>query len=200
MKYDLAWLTTRFDGGESIEYMFFWGHTSKHGVTIGKFVFSQWYPSSFTVDGITYKTAEHWMMAEKAALFREWDIVNKIIVSDKPGEVKALGRQVRNFDEVLWNKWKYEIVRTGSIHKFHQNKELRNYLLNTGDKVIVEASPTDAVWGIGLSQDHKMVDNPHTWQGTNLLGFALMEARNFLRSIGEGDYISAELSSPWKNS
>ncbi|HEY9007703.1 MAG TPA: NADAR family protein [Ohtaekwangia sp.] len=197
MKYNLNWLTHKFDSGESIEYIFFWGHAAKHGESIGKFIFSQWYPSAFIVDGITYKTAEHWMMAQKASLFDEPDIFNKIIASDKPGEVKALGRAIRNFDELQWDKWKYDIVRTGSIHKFHQNKTLRDYLLATGDKVIVEASPSDFIWGIGLSQDEKMVENPYVWRGTNLLGFALMEARDFLRSMGEFGYISGFLP-PWK--
>lgn len=182
MEYDIQWLTDKFDCEEKLEFVFFWGHTSNRGESIGKFIFSQWYPSPFIVDGVTYATAEHWMMAQKANLFGAPDIFGKIVSSEKPGEVKALGRQIRNFDEVRWNDHKYEIVKSGSIHKFSQNKSLKDYLLNTGDKILVEASPSDTIWGIGLHQDEKQIENPHTWRGTNLLGFALMEARDFLRA------------------
>lgn len=182
MKYNVEWLADKFDRQEKLEFIFFWGHTSKHGEAVGKFIFSQWYPSPFIVDGVTYATAEHWMMVQKAKLFNNDDIVQKIVSSEKPGEVKALGRQIRNFDEAQWNAHKYEIVTNGSIHKFQQNKILKDYLLNTGDKILVEASPSDAIWGIGLHQDEKQIENPHTWRGTNLLGFALMEARDFLRA------------------
>ncbi len=180
MMYDIQWLTHKFDREEKLEFIFFWGHTNNRGESVGKFIFSQWYPSPFIVDGVTYATAEHWMMAQKASLFDDQNIFNKIISSRKPGEVKALGRQIINFDEGKWNEHKYEIVMKGSIHKFSQNKILKDYLLSTGDKIIVEASPSDAIWGIGLHQDQKQIENPHTWRGTNLLGFALMEARDFL--------------------
>ena len=181
MKYNLSWLTGKFDQGEKISYIFFWGHANKGKNDIGKFVFSQWYPSSFAVDDIVYKTAEHWMMAQKAILFGDAEICQKILQSDKPGEVKVLGRQIKAFDEPTWNENKFEIVKTGNIHKFSQNKKLKDFLIGTGDRVIVEASPTDTIWGIGLPQDAKMIDNPHTWRGENLHGFALMEARDFLR-------------------
>jgi len=180
MKYDIQWLANKFDRDEKLEFIFFWGHTSSRGESIGKFIFSQWYPSPFIVDGVTYATAEHWMMAQKANLFDAHDIFSKIISSQKPGEVKALGRQIKNFDEAKWNEHKYEIVKNGSIHKFSQNKTLKDYLLNTGDKILVEASPSDAIWGVGLHQDEKQIENPHSWRGPNLLGFALMEARDFL--------------------
>ncbi|MFD1003515.1 NADAR family protein [Ohtaekwangia kribbensis] len=186
MKYNVQWLADKFDREEKLEFIFFWGHTNNRGDSVGKFIFSQWYPSSFIVDGVTYATAEHWMMAQKAKLFNDDDIFQKIISSAKPGEVKTFGRQIRNFDEEKWNARKYEIVTNGSIHKFQQNKILKDYLLNTGDKVLVEASPSDAIWGIGLHQDERQIENPHTWRGTNLLGFALMEARDFIRNKDTG--------------
>jgi ribA/ribD-fused uncharacterized protein len=104
----------------------------------------------------------------------------KLSKPKNPGEVKELGRRIRNFDQTKWNDNKYEIVKAGNIHKFQQNKNLGEYLINTGSKVIVEASPTDTIWGIGLSSDSSMAQNPYTWRGENLLGFALMEARDFL--------------------
>ncbi|MBL0744624.1 NADAR family protein [Chryseolinea lacunae] len=181
MKYSVSGLVEGIDKGEVKKFLFFWGHTPKGGETVGKFVFSQWYPSPFAVEGVVYKTAEHWMMAQKAKLFGDDAIFQKIVNTDKPGEVKALGRKIVNFDDALWNESKYEIVCAGNVHKFGQDVELKNYLLGTGDHVIVEASPTDAIWGIGLSQDAAHVEDPATWPGQNLLGFALMEARDRLR-------------------
>jgi ribA/ribD-fused uncharacterized protein len=198
MSYDLKWLTDKFDKGETLKYIFFWGHSNKTDEDVGKFVFSQWYFSPFIVDDVEYKTAEHWMMAHKALLFGDAEIFEEIIKADKPGEVKELGRQIRGFDEVRWNDKKFHIVKTGNIHKFNQDKDLKDFLIATGDRVIVEASPTDTVWGIGLSQDSKMIDNPHTWRGENLLGFALMEARDFLINFGGFEYLGFEILPPWK--
>ncbi len=182
MTYNLEWLRTRFDQGVMLKFIFFWGHTSPREHEIDKACFSQWYPAPFIVGGINYKTSEHWMMAQKAQLFGATEIFNKILAAEKPGEVKELGRQIESFDEKIWNEKKYEIVKQGSIHKFEQNKKLGEYLLNTTDRVLVEASPVDTVWGIGLSQNSRNIENPNTWRGQNLLGFALMEARDALQS------------------
>lgn len=182
MTYNIDWIKNKYNSGETIKYIFFWGHTGYGKEEVGKFIFSQWYPSPFTVDHVLYKTSEHWMMAGKAKLFNDDETCSKIIHADKPGEVKALGRLIKNFDQSTWDEHKYEIVKNGSIHKFSQNPILKDYLLNTGDRVIVEASPVDPIWGIGLAQDSKNIENPHTWKGLNLLGFALMETRDFLLS------------------
>ncbi|MBL7704048.1 MAG: NADAR family protein [Taibaiella sp.] len=179
-KYSIEGLKALINGGFQAKYIFFWGHTVPAGEEVGKFVFSQWYPSAFTVNGILYKTAEHWMMAHKALLFGDRDAFEKIIACHKPAEVKALGRTVRNYEDDRWNEKKLEIVVQGNIHKFAQNKTLAAYLLGTGDRIIVEASPVDPVWGIGLAQDSPKALHPDTWKGENLLGFALMEARDFL--------------------
>ncbi|NBW35635.1 MAG: NADAR family protein [Cytophagia bacterium] len=181
MNYNIQWLKDKFDRGEIVKYIFFWGNTSKHNEEIGKFVFSQWYYSPFTVDSIEYKTTEHWMMAQKAKLFGDHEAFEKILMVSKPGEVKEIGRQIKGFDEIEWNERKFEIVKGGNIHKFRQNEKLKAYLISTGDRVLVEASPTDSIWGIGLAQDSKMIENPHTWRGLNLLGFALMETRDYLK-------------------
>ena len=96
-------------------------------------------------------------------------------------EAKALGRQVSNFDETTWNSKRFDIVVQGNIEKFTQNKDLEEFLLNTKESVLVEASPVDRIWGIGLAVDNEKVKNPKTWNGLNLLGFALMEAREIIR-------------------
>lgn len=198
MSYNIKWLTDKFDSGETIKFIFFWGHTNKHNEDVGKFVFSQWFYSPFVVDGIEYKTTEHWMMAHKAKLFGDNKAFEELIKADKPGEVKDIGRQIMGFDEIKWNDKKFEIVKAGNIHKFHQNKKLKDFLLGTADKVIVEASPTDTIWGIGLTKDSSMVDNPYSWRGSNLLGFALMETRDFLKQFGDFEYVNGEITPPWK--
>ena len=199
MTYNLQWLADKFDAGDAINYIFFWGHSNKSNEEIGKFIFSQWFHSPFKVDNVEYKTSEHWMMAHKAKLFGDSKAFDRIVATDKPGEVKEIGRQIKNFDEIKWNDEKFDIVKKGNIHKFNQNQKLRNYLLATGDHIIVEASPTDTIWGIGVAQDSKMADNPYTWRGLNLLGFALMEARDFLRQFGEFSYMKGTMEPPWKN-
>lgn len=179
--YNLHWLQELFSKGEKVDLLFFWGHTNNANESIGKFIFSQWYPSPFTVDNTLYKTAEHWMMAEKARLFNDHNVAQKIISTDTPKEAKALGRQVEGFDALAWEKNCFSIVVEGNKHKFIQNKGFKEYLLATGDKVIVEASPVDTIWGIGLTQESVQSKNPLNWRGQNLLGFALMMVRDILK-------------------
>jgi len=92
MNYHLNWLKNKFDKGEALKYIFVWGHSPKAQDEIGKFFFSQWHPSLFMVDGVEYKTAEHWMMARKASSFGDNEIFERILKATKPGEVKELGR------------------------------------------------------------------------------------------------------------
>jgi ribA/ribD-fused uncharacterized protein len=178
MHYDIEWLKERVTSGTVVDYLFFWGHTNKTNEPVGKFIFSQWYPSSFIVDGITYLTAEHWMMAGKAKLFQDEEAWQKIINAPTPIAAKELGRQVKGFEAAVWEQHCFNIVREGNQHKFTQNSSYKEYLLATGSKVLVEASPVDPVWGIGLPQDSPKAKDPHSWRGQNLLGFVLMEVRD----------------------
>jgi ribA/ribD-fused uncharacterized protein len=134
------------------------------------------------VDKVKFITAEHWMMAQKALLFDDQEIYDKIIIAKSPAEAKALGRQVRNFDETTWNNKRFEIVVRGSLEKFTQHKDLNEFLRNTKEKVLVEASPVDRIWGIGLTADSDKAENPKRWNGLNLLGFALMEVRDIIKN------------------
>ncbi|MBT2393026.1 NADAR family protein [Streptomyces sp. ISL-1] len=165
-----------------IKYLFFWGHTPRRDGTIGPSCLSQWWPSPFVVDGVRYATTEHWMMAGKARLFGDAEAERQALEAGSPGAAKRAGRLVRGFDEAIWERERSAIVRAGSVHKFGQNAELRDFLLATGDRVLVEASPLDRVWGIGLAADDERAQNPALWRGLNLLGFALMEAREELRA------------------
>lgn len=195
--YDINWLIEKFENGETLQYIFFWGHSNKSKEKVGKFCFSQWFESPFTVDNTTYHTAEHWMMAQKALLFNDKNSFDKIIRSQQPAEVKKIGRQVPGYDDKIWNERKFEIVKTGNIHKFNQHPQLVDYLLATENKVLVEASPVDTIWGIGLSQDSHHIENIYAWRGQNLLGFALMEARDFLNELGVFKPLENAMAAPW---
>ncbi|MYR46323.1 NADAR family protein [Streptomyces sp. SID5910] len=168
--------------GARIKYLCFWGHQPLPDGRIGPSCLSQWWPSPFTVDGVEYATAEHWMMAGKARLFEDAEAERRVLAAGHPAEAKKAGRLVRGFDEAVWERERFRIVVEGSVHKFAADPALRTFLLNTGDRVLVEASPLDRVWGIGLSPDAEATTNPEHWRGQNLLGFALMAARERLRA------------------
>lgn len=170
-------LRSRFNAGEALKYVFFWGHQSS-GKRITASCFSQWYHAPFVVDGRRYATAEHFMMAEKAALFADRETRALVLQAPDPGAAKALGREVRGFDEALWLERRFAIVTRANEAKFGQNAELGRFLGQTGSRVLVEASPVDTVWGIGLAQDDHNAGNPNLWHGLNLLGFALMQVRD----------------------
>lgn len=168
------------EAGHSPKYVFFWGHTPKVPGKIDQSCLSNWFPSEFTVEGALYRTMEHYMMAEKARLFGDKDTLPKILAADSPALAKKLGREVEGFDEVVWKLHRFDIVVAGTTAKFEQNAALRDLLVNTGTKVLVEASPRDQIWGIGLGKESERAQDPRTWRGLNLLGFALMETRSRL--------------------
>lgn len=172
-------LRQRHHAGEALKYVFFWGHQpGKAGVTSS--CFSQWYEAPFVIDGQRYATAEHFMMAEKAALFGDRSARSRVLEAATPGAAKAFGRAVSGFDEAVWAKHRFSIVVRANQAKFTQNPELGVFLKQTGSRILVEASPVDNIWGIGLAQDDARANNPSQWQGLNLLGFALMDIRNNL--------------------
>lgn len=180
--FDLEWLKGCCNRGEKPEYLFFWGHRpSPNGIT--KSCLSQWWKSDFSEDIEGYCCMEQYMMASKAKLFGDEEICKKIMNSSEPKTIKSLGRKIRGFDEEVWNKAKHSIVINGNYLKFSQNRQLREFLLSTGDKILVEASPYDGIWGIQMSADDERAKNPFEWQGSNLLGFALMEVREELKRV-----------------
>ncbi|CAL9442371.1 hypothetical protein SUDANB1_02264 [Streptomyces sp. enrichment culture] len=166
--------------GARVGYLHFWGHRPRPDGRIGASCLSQWWPAPFTVDGVAYATAEHWMMAAKARLFEDAAAERAALAAGHPAEAKKAGRLVRGFDEAVWARERFRIVVEGSVHKFGAHPGLLAYLLGTGDRVLVEASPVDRVWGIGLAADDEAAMDPERWRGPNLLGFALMEARERL--------------------
>ncbi|HWN70988.1 MAG TPA: NADAR family protein [Haliangium sp.] len=180
MKYDVDTLTARWAAGERPELVFFWGHQPRKDGEIGPSCLSQWYPARFSLDGQTYATAEHWMMAEKARLFEDHETRQRILAAATPAEAKDLGRAVRGFENEAWDRARHEIVFRGNLAKFTQNPEPWRFLLGTVGQVLVEASPVDRIWGIGLAQDDPRAADPTQWRGLNLLGFVLMAVRDAL--------------------
>lgn len=149
------------------QYHFFWGGP-----------FSQWYPSKFTIDEVEYNCAEQYMMAEKARLFADDDAETAIMASKDPRVQKALGRLVKNFVADEWNAVARDVVYDANWAKFVQNDDLLNYLLDTvSGMYIVEASPEDKIWGIGMGANHPDINDPTKWQGTNWLGEVIMKVR-----------------------
>ncbi|MDA0564504.1 NADAR family protein [Streptomonospora sp. S1-112] len=170
-------LRARVARGERHRFLFFWGHRPARDGSVGPGCLSQWWPAGFTVEGVAYPTAEHWMMAQKARLFGDDDALRRVLAAPHPGAAKAVGREVRGFDQDVWDAHAFDIVVRGSVHKFAQNPDLGAFLQATSGRVLVEASPVDRVWGIGLAADDDRAADPARWRGPNLLGFALMRAR-----------------------
>ena len=168
------------DKKERCKYVFFWGHKRSPDGSISKSCLSQWWQSTFEIGGVSYPSSEHYMMAEKARLFNDVETLGKILSAKSPAEAKKFGRLVKGFNEELWKEKRFEIVVDASFAKFSQSLELKSFLLATGNKVLVEASPPDRIWGIGMDQHNEHAENPRMWRGLNLLGFALMEARSRL--------------------
>jgi len=171
-------------------------------------VFSQWYNSGkifYGKDGIhdlsahinkndwntfvinkEFHLREQWMMYLKALVFakdnnREVNlkIATQIMQTINPFTIKALGRKVQGYDDVIWNKCKFEIVVNGNYLEFTQNKEMNVILKNTLNKEIAEASAKDNIWGIGYYENTAMTVSKDKW-GQNLLGKAIMEVRDYL--------------------
>ena len=166
--------------GQQPKYIFFWGHQPQKDGSIGKSCFSQWWPSAFELNGLQYASAEHYMMAEKARLFGDEASRLAILAAPTPAQAKKLGAQVGGFVEEVWRQHRFEIVVMGNQARFTQHKDLGDFLRQTGDRVLVEASPLDRIWGIGLAEDDPRCQHPEQWNGPNLLGFALMEVRSRL--------------------
>lgn len=148
-------------------------------------VFSQWYPARFVVDGVVYNCAEQYMMAKKAQLFQDHEALTAIMASRNPATQKAIGRKVKGFNRDCRDSVSRDVVLRGSLAKFSQNPGLLAHMLKTGDAILVEASPTDTIWGIGLDECDPDALDPSKWQGTNWLGEVLMETRRALQDAAK---------------
>ena len=153
----------------SDKFVFFWGG-----------FLSQWAPSPFTIGRLRFTCAEQWMMYKKAELFQDVETAVLIMRTDQPNEQKALGRGVANYDDDAWMEIAYDVVVQGNRAKFGQLKVFNDQLRATGDKIIVEASPHDRRWGIGMAEHEAGIEDPANWRGENLLGKAIMQVRDEL--------------------
>ena len=154
------------------KFTFFWGNESP---------FSNWHKSDFVYKGIKFCTSEQAMMWEKALLFGDREIAEEILKTRNAKVQKELGRAVKGYVDAEWNAVREQIVFNILVNKFIQNESMLAHLLRTGDTIIVEASPYDKVWGIGLGENDPRAHDPAQWQGTNLLGKVLTELRETLK-------------------
>ncbi|MBF5089270.1 NADAR family protein [Novosphingobium sp. NBM11] len=145
-----------------------------------KGVFSQWHFTPFTLEGLSFVTAEQWMMFAKASLFGDLAVAQQILASPDPSTQKRLGQAVAGFDHKQWDRWKIDIVYRGNIAKFGQNAGALRQLRNTGNAMLVEANPRDWIWGIGRGVDDPAGHAPSSWRGQNLLGRILTKVRDEL--------------------
>jgi hypothetical protein len=142
---------------------------------------SNWYLSDFKAEGILFSSMEQYMMYKKAMTFGNADIAKEILETKDVAKIKALGRQVHNYNETVWNGVRQIVVYNGLLEKFQQNHELKEKLLSTENAVLAECAVKDKIWGIGLSMTNPSRYNMNDWAGNNLLGFALMEVRAALK-------------------
>lgn len=177
-------LIERINNGEKFEFVGFFGGLNARGLSPE--VFSNFYPANFKLtlknEVFNFSSTEQFFMWYKARKFGDSEIADKIAsLKYDPKSAKGLGRKVRNYDDSVWDSVREQVMYTGVKLKFSQNPTLREYLLATGDSVLVEASPWDKIWGCGIKGD---VSNPVAWPGENKLGFLLMKLRD---ELSQGD-------------
>lgn len=146
---------------------------------------SNWYPSPFTAEGHRYSSMEQYMMHQKALTFHDHTTAAAILATDNVGKIKALGRSVENYNEMLWNGVRQIIVYRGLLEKFRQNEDLKRQLLATHPHILAECAALDKIWAIGLSIKDEYRLEPDFWEGQNLLGFTLMQVRDQLMKEAE---------------
>jgi ribA/ribD-fused uncharacterized protein len=144
------------------KYVFFWNG-----------IYSQWHKAKMIIDGVEYSSCEQYMMHQKAIVFSDFYIASQILLTSDPKEQKSLGRKIQGFNKDVWDSVCLSIVYKGNLAKFSQNENLKADLLSTENRILVEASPLDKIWGIGMAEDHPDIESPEHWRGLNLLGWAL---------------------------
>ena len=145
-------------------------------------IYSQWYNSPMVIDGVEYNCCEQYMMHKKALTFSDYYIAEKILNEKNPKEQKALGRKVDGFNKSIWDSVCLGIVYKGNFAKFTQNEKLKAELLSTGNRILVEASPYDGIWGIGMGENSQVIENPLLWRGLNLLGWSITLVKQELQN------------------
>ena len=152
-------------------HVYFWGDPT----------LSNWGPAKFAHKGLKFYNSEQAFMYEKATYFDDTEIANEILKTSNPNTAKNLGRKVKNFNGHKWDVVCYDFMVDVCYAKFRQNENCREVLLSTGRKTLVEGSPYDKIWGVGLHWASEEILDEANWQGKNLLGKALMEVREMLK-------------------
>ena len=137
--------------------------------------------SEFTVNGITFSSMEQYMMYQKAVCFKDEEIAEKILATTDVAVIKALGRQVKGYNDGYWNGVRQLLVYEGLKEKFTRNENLKKLLLDTEDSILAEGAVNDRIWGIGLSMKDSNRLESEKWRGQNLLGYAMMMVRNWIK-------------------
>ncbi|KAI0556994.1 YbiA-like protein [Gracilaria domingensis] len=175
-------------------FVFFYGHDAALGPQAMLSNFWQC-PQPFTdSENRQFPTSEHYMMHGKAVVFGDQETAQAILSASTPLEAKMLGREVRNFDNEVWKQHRLQIVEEGCFLKFSQCKKAGRFLLETGDRILVEAAKRDQIWGIGMSATNVYKCDPTKWRGLNLLGETLMMVRDRLREIRGADETSLSIN------
>ena len=143
--------------------------------------FSNFHKCKFIYKGIEFSNSEQAFMWCKAKYFENNDLADKMLLTTDPMSVKMMGRMVCNYKDDVWSTVRYQFMFEACLEKFRQNEYLKEILLNTGDKVLVEASPSDKIWGIGLGENDPLIYIESNWKGQNLLGKVLMDVRKTIR-------------------
>ena len=158
------------------KFVLFWGDQD---------IYSNFYPAEFEMEGNHFYWSEQAFMWLKAVTFGADDIANELLAmtpeKHTPLECKKLGSRIKNFDDIIWTAKSYDAMVTAVYKKFSQNPTLLKQLLDTNDRILVEASPYDKIWGIGMSETDKDAQDVSNWKGQNLLGKVLMDVRKELK-------------------
>ena len=141
---------------------------------------SQWYPSPFTIDGVRFVNCEQRMMYMKGKVFGDEEAMREVMLTEDPKRHKEIGRSVKNFDVDTWSAKAYQVVVEANYAKYSQNPELRQFLIDSGSRKFVECAPYDKIWGNGLNITQSLQSPEAMWEGTNLLGKAIMDVREMI--------------------
>lgn len=158
------------------KHIFFWGGWP-----------SNWEHSEFDLDGHHFFNTEQYFMYIKAMTFDDHETAEKILKTSSPKKAKDLGREVKNYDDKVWDKLRYKVMLDANKAKYSQNEDLKNLMLNPEleGKTFCEASKFDSIWGVKMTEDDPLIDDERNWKGQNLLGKVLNETREWLKKQGK---------------